>query len=166
MIQRKQSIYLALMILIGFSMLIFNLNITKGLIKLKDDGFDKGYFYDVNIRNTQVTIEKTVSSTQNATMMYSIASILILSILALFLFKKLRLQIRLVSYNFLFILASVYFLFNSVKQLNSGKETQLISSDFNYFIIFVYLILLILNLLALLGIKKDIELLASVNRMR
>ncbi len=166
MIQRKQSIYLALMILIGFSMLIFNLNITKGLIKLKDDGFDKGYFYDVNIRNTQVTIEKTVSSTQNATMMYSIASILILSILALFLFKKLRLQIRLVSYNFLFILASVYFLFDSVKQLNSGKETQLISSDFNYFIIFVYIILLILNLLALLGIKKDIELLASVNRMR
>lgn len=147
-------------------MFISNMNITKGLIQTATDQFDKGYYYSVNIMDKVIIFETESSSVNNNGTIYSLIIVALIALITIFLFKKREIQLRLVAFNFLFIILFWFNMFFSVYKLNSGKITKLISSDLNYLTLSIPLILLVLNFLALKGIKKDIELLASVNRLR
>ncbi len=166
MIQRKQHLFLAAIFLISLTMIIGNMNITKGLIQTATDQFDKGYYYSVNIIDKVITFETETSQTNNNGTIYSLLIVTLIAFITIFLFKKREIQLRLVAFNFLFIVLFWFNLFFSVYKLNKGETTKLISSDLNYLTLSLPLILLVLNFLALKGIKKDIELLASVNRFR
>jgi len=166
MIQRKQHLFLAAIFLISLTMIIGNMNITKGLIQTATDQFDKGYYYSVNIMDKVITFETETSQTNNNGTIYSLLIVTLIAFITIFLFKKREIQLRLVAFNFLFIVLFWFNLFFSVYKLNKGETTKLISSDLNYLTLSLPLILLVLNFLALKGIKKDIELLASVNRFR
>lgn len=166
MIQRKQHLFLAAIFLISLTMIIGNMNITKGLIQTATDQFDKGYYYSVNIIDKVITFETETSRANNNGTIYSLLIVTLIAFTTIFLFKKREIQLRLVAFNFLFIILFWFNLFFSVYKLNKGETTKLISSDLNYLTLSLPLILLVLNFLALKGIKKDIELLASVNRFR
>jgi hypothetical protein len=98
--------------------------------------------------------------------MYSVIAVALISFIAIFLFKKLPLQMRLVAFNFLFILLVWFNMIYQIYKLNRTSSIELVSSDLNYVTLFIPAILLLFNLLAFKGIKKDIELLASVDRLR
>jgi hypothetical protein len=165
MIQRKQTIYLLLVFIINLVLVLFNINVTKGLLRVTEIDSDKAYFYELGILKTTVRTEP-INEFNNGSLMYSVIAVSLITLLAIFLFKKLPLQMRLVAFNFLFILLVWFNMIYQIYKLNRTSSIELVSSDLNYVTLFIPAILLLFNLLAFKGIKKDIELLASVDRLR
>jgi hypothetical protein len=165
MIQRKQTLYLLLVLVINLVLILFNVNVTKGLLRVTDIDSDKAYFYELGIVKTTVKTEP-INEFTNGSLMYSVIAVALISFIAIFLFKKLPLQMRLVAFNFLFILLVWFNMIYQIYKLNRTSSIELVSSDLNYVTLFIPAILLLFNLLAFKGIKKDIELLASVDRLR
>jgi hypothetical protein len=165
MIQRKQTLYLIFVLVINLVLILFNVNVTKGLLRVTDIDSDKAYFYELGIVKTTVKTEP-INEFTNGSLMYSVIAVAFISIIAIFLFKKLPLQMRLVAFNFLFILLVWFNMIYQIYKLNRTSSIELVSSDLNYVTLFVPAILLLFNLLAFKGVKKDIELLASVDRLR
>jgi hypothetical protein len=165
MIQRKQTLYLLMIFIINLVLILFNINVTKGLLRVTDIDTDKAYFYELGIVKTVVKTEP-INEFTNGSLLYSVIAVSLISLIAIFLFKKLPLQMRLVAFNFLFILLLWFNMIYQIYKLNRTSSIELVSSDLNYVTLFIPTILLLFNLLAFKGIKKDIELLASVDRLR
>ena len=165
MIQRKQTLYLLMIFIINLVLILFNIKVTKGLLRVTDIDTDKAYFYELGIVKTVVKTEP-INEFTNGSLLYSVIAVSLISLIAIFLFKKLPLQMRLVAFNFLFILLLWFNMIYQIYKLNRTSSIELVSSDLNYVTLFIPTILLLFNLLAFKGIKKDIELLASVDRLR
>jgi hypothetical protein len=151
--------------IINLVLILFNINVTKGLLRVTDIDTDKAYFYELGIVKTVVKTEP-INEFTNGSLLYSVIAVSLISLIAIFLFKKLPLQMRLVAFNFLFILLLWFNMIYQIYKLNRTSSIELVSSDLNYVTLFIPTILLLFNLLAFKGIKKDIELLASVDRLR
>lgn len=165
MIQRKQTLYLIIVFILGLSLILFNFNVTKGLLRVSEDITDKAYFYELGVIKTVIKTEP-INEFANNSLKYSVFSVILISIIAIFLFKKLPLQMRMVAFNFLFILLSWFNMIYQIYKLNRLSSIELVSSDLNYVTLTVPALMLLFNLFAFKGIKKDIELLASVDRLR
>ena len=92
-------------------------------------------------------------------------------IVTIFLYKKRELQVRLCRLNMLvnIIFIGLVFLYyeNDIQQVIAAVEGDKYQLDVAYFIgMVIPLVNLVLEILAIRGIKKDIELLKSIDRLR
>ncbi len=155
MIQRWQSLYLLLMAVISFIMLLTDLPLTSGRMVQSREIVEVGIVHSVapaaRSTNYWVVILLTMSC--------------LFSILALFGYKRLRVQLKLVAFNFLLIGLSVVFMLYAhfeVMEIAGGG----VRFETYYFTWTLPVLLAVLNILSFRAIKKDIELLASVDRLR
>lgn len=170
MIQRIQSLYLFAIVLIVSMLLWINpvmytvkgedkwTNGKEGTIKvsiLKMEG---------NVGEWRAVVEDDLLLFYNSYLIYSLASIALLTLVTIFLFKNRKTQLMLCRFNyFLMIVAGVlmyYYVQEGIKWVAVPTH-----SEMNY-LVFAALILFPLNFLAIRGIKKDEALIRSMDRLR
>lgn len=161
MIQRKQSVYLALLGLICLLLALSNPNYISGEVLI--DGNLTPQFEFSNNTTTIFSEPTTLIARTNS--MYAFILCSVLAILSIFLFKKRELQIRLTAFNFLFISLAIFYLAYEWYKLNHMPDVLITNYKYNVSIA-LPLVLPIINYLALKGIRKDIELVASADRLR
>ncbi|MDP2175311.1 MAG: DUF4293 family protein [Bacteroidota bacterium] len=165
MIQRKQTLFLLIIFLVSITLLLNNFQVSKGLMRVIGDETEKAYHYKVGFINTQIMTDE-VFTIKNSLLTYVLSVVSLLSIVAVFLYTKLALQIRMAAFNFIFILLTAFNMIYTIYKLNHTDGIQIVSSDINYFSFVLVALLMVFNYFAFRGIKKDIELLASVDRLR
>lgn len=148
MIQRIQSVWLLLAAVTGALIFFFPIaEITKN---------DAIYIFDFNDIATRAGKVYTTAYTYAGVLAVSI----LVSIVTIFLYKRRVLQMRLCVYNSLLVIAlvalSAYFAYNTVPDSN-------VILGISAFIPFIMFILL---MMARNGIKKDENLIKSVDRIR
>jgi hypothetical protein len=155
MIQRKQSIYF-LVAAILTSVLLFTKLVdftgANGLFALKHDGV-------FQIINNQLAGESILKT--NLLMVFVIASALV-SFVTIFIYKKRKIQILLSVLNFTLqigIIGLIYY------YANVGSLLTLAAPSYKVVAVFP-LIALVLTYLAIMSIKKDDDLIKSLNRIR
>ncbi len=171
MIQRIQSVYLLVIVLVTSIMMFGNLKISSGIgmgakesetivnpsEKITYDIFMNKTVFDLNNDNSRF-------EHKNNLITYSLLIALLMALVSIFLFKNLALQLRLVMFNTLFIgLVNFYIVYQKYKVTNLFQSTF---DSQTYLGFFIGLSLFLFNYLAFKGIKKDIKLLASVDRLR
>lgn len=171
MIQRKQSLYL---ILIAFTIVfawVLNIKIcgyTVSIEGLATDirmGFLSTEFTNVSLEKSGVEVVKSkVDTFYNLPLITLMSVSLILTIISLFLFKKLKLQKQILTFHYLIIALIFFYVYYThaelVKQFPSSNPKGFVATTM------IILLLPIFNWLSIKYIKKDIELLASVDRLR
>ncbi|MEZ4803923.1 MAG: DUF4293 domain-containing protein [Bacteroidia bacterium] len=161
MIQRKQSVYLALLGIICLLLILLDPSYVSGTVLI--DGNLTPQFEFSNNNTTVFSEPVTLISRTNS--MYAFILCSSLAILSIFLFKKRELQIRLTAFNFLFISLAIFYLVYEWYKMNHMTDVQITSYNFHLSIVLPFVLPLI-NFLALKGIRKDIELVASADRLR
>lgn len=164
MIQRKQSIYLLIILtivgyLLGQNPVMYTVsgedkwtNGQRGTIEvsvLKIDGSVAG---------------ETSFQTWNSYLIYSLASAGLLALLGLFMFKNRKLQLLLCGFNYLMMAGSAILIYIYIME---GKAWVYLpdSSALRYSFLIVIL-LPIMNFLAMRGIFSDEKLIRSMDRLR
>lgn len=171
MIQRIQTVYLLIIVIISSIMLFGNLKVSSGIgmgakesevivnpnEKITFDIFMNSTIFDKNNKSSRF-------EHKNNLITYSLLIAMLMALASIFLFKNLSLQLRLVMFNTLFIgLVNFYIFYQKYKVTNLFQSTM---DTQTYFGFFIGLSLFLFNYLAFRGIKKDIKLLASVDRLR
>lgn len=147
MIQRKQTIYLFIVGVLGilsFLSPIFSLNINSTNIEVT--ALDFSYIEQINYCAHPLGIFAGLS--------------VILSLVTIFLYKKMKLQIKLSFINIVLNILLAAYLAYSYTSLSSAYSLDLDISMYTPLISIFFL------LLAIKMIKKDINLLNSLNRLR
>lgn len=108
--------------------------------------------------------ETQVPPVKNSAMMYFAFLSGIVPLIAIFLYKKLEIQLRFAALNFVLIAGFFIYIYITNHQLEKSL-TGLSNNGFSWNVVILSFIP-IFNWLAISGIKKDIELLASVDRLR
>lgn len=161
MIQRKQSIYLLLVFIVVLIMQFPSILAVKGELNS-----DKGEKYSYSLSFTGLTISsKDISTVPRGNIRYAFIICGIIALVSIFLFKKLPTQLRLVSFNFIFILLAIFYFSYDLYKLKTIEHVVSVQISFQWAII-LPIALLGFNFLALRGIRKDIKLLASADRLR
>ena len=162
MIQRRQTIYMLLSAIV--SALLFFMPLAS---------FDaNGNVMRFTIFGIQNPLENLTLSTTYTWPLVVLAILMTLApIVTIFLYKKRELQVRLCRLNMLvtIIFIGLIFLYyeSDLQQVIAAVEGDEYQLDVAYFIGMVLpLINLVLEILAIRGIKKDIELLKSIDRLR
>jgi hypothetical protein len=161
MIQRKQSIYLFLVSLICLAMTFTDINLYKGKA-LTNDGISIDYKINTNTSTLGFASPVTISKFE---IPISITLVALLSIASIFFYGNLNRQLTLVTSNFgaiTIVLINVYLIKGRIGGTNGITFQDL---GINWSIVLL-LGVLILNFLAARGIKKDLDLLASADRLR
>jgi hypothetical protein len=161
MIQRKQSVYLTLLGLICLLLILSNPNYISGEVLI--DGKLTPQFEFSN--NTTTIFSEPATSIARTNSMYAFILCTILAVTAVFLYKRRELQLRIVAFNFLFISLAIFYLGYEWYKLNHMADVQISSNKFHISLVLPFL-LPFLNYMALKGIRKDIELVASSDRLR
>ena len=162
MIQRKQTIYMLLSAII--SALLFFMPLASF-----EAGGNVMKFTIFGIQNPIETI--SLSTTYTWPLVVLTVLMTVAPIVTLFLYKKRELQVRLCRLTMLvnIIFIGLVFLYyeSDIQQVIAAVEGDEYQLDVAYFIgMAIPLVNLILEILAIRGIKKDIELLKSVDRLR
>jgi len=139
-------------------MLIGGLPLFKGTLK-------QGIKYTVLVTSGSLETGLGIKETENTSLVILLVVIALTSFFALFLYKKQKLQLRFVALNFLLMGLSVFVMFQSYNQFNEKIGLMIHSTQYQP-ALFLPVVLVLLNVLAYRGIKKDIDLLASVDRLR
>lgn len=162
MIQRRQTIYMLLSAIV--SALLFFMPLAS---------FDaNGNVMKFTIFGIQNPLESLTLSTTYTWPLVVLTILMVLApIVTIFLYKKRELQVRLCRLNMLvtIIFIGLIFLYyeSDLQQVIAAVEGDEHQLDVAYFIGMVFpLINLVLEILAIRGIKKDIELLKSIDRLR
>lgn len=162
MIQRRQTIYMLLSAIV--SALLFFMPLAS---------FDaNGNIMKFTIFGIQKPLENLTLSTTYTWPLVVLTILMVLApIVTIFLYKKRELQVRLCRLNMLvtIIFIGLIFLYyeSDLQQVIAAVEGDEYQLDVAYFIGMVFpLINLVLEILAIRGIKKDIELLKSIDRLR
>lgn len=142
-------------------MLAVNAKLYEGKLLIDStSSFD----YSIRVANTLINVSPGIEfSTIN--LVISLIVNALISFVALLSFKKRPLQLSLVRFNFLGLLVSLFFIIYNYFQLLNLKNVSIVSTEWQWTLI-LPLLLIVLNVLAFSGIKKDIELVASVDRLR
>lgn len=93
----------------------------------------------------------------------SLLVIIISSLINIFSFKNRKLQMLLTGFNYLFIFLLIALIYNYSLHINYFENTG--TSSFKYGVIFP-IILVLFNILTFRGIKKDEQLIRSMDRIR
>lgn len=161
MIQRKQSIYLFLISIICLIMTFSDINLYKG--KALNKG---GISLDYKINTITSTIgSETPISLSRFEIPVSLTLVALLSMATIFLYSNLNRQLTLVTSNFgaiAIVLINVYLIKGRIGGTN-GITFQDLGVNWPLFLL---LVVVVLNFLAARGIKKDLDLLASADRLR
>ena len=162
MIQRRQTIFMLLAaiasaLLFFIPLISFNAN---------------GQAMDFTIFGIQNPIETITLSSSYTWPLVALAVLMTLvPLIAIFLYKKRELQVRLCRIAMLVTVVFIGLVFlyyeNDLKSIIAAVEGDEYELDVIYFIGMVFpLVSLVFDILAIRGIKKDIELLKSVERLR
>jgi len=161
MIQRKQSIYLFLISIICLIMTFSDINLYKG--KALNKG---GISLDYKINTITSTIgSETPISLSRFEIPVSLTLVALLSMATIFLYSNLNRQLTLVTSNFgaiAIVLINVYLIKGRIGGTN-GITFQDLGVNWPLFLL---LVVVVLNFLAARGIKKNLDLLASADRLR
>lgn len=171
MIQRIQTVYLLLIVIITSIMMFGNLKISSGIgMGAKESETivnpSEKITYDIFMNKTVFDLHNKSSMFENKNNLitYSLLITMLMSFVSIFLFKNLPLQLRLVMFNTLFIgLVNFYIFYQKFKVTNLFQSTLDSQTHLGFFI---GISLFLFNYFAFRGIKKDIKLLASVDRLR
>lgn len=156
MIQRPQTLFLLAIVAIC-SMLIFS-----DLVYYTAQSSDKTETVNVEYDETELIAADGASKNTNKVIVYLLAGIGIIALTSTVLFRNRKLQIQLSSFNFVFILALVIMMYlgsYGVGYFNDGSET------FTFYAT-IPLALMFFNFLAMRSIRKDENLIRSMNRLR
>ena len=162
MIQRKQTVFLLLAAIIS-ALLFF-----MPLVSFEANG-SAMKFTIFGIQNPIETI--SLSTTYTWPLVVLTVLMTLAPIVTMFLYKKRELQVRLCRLTMLvtIIFIGLVFLYyeSDLQEVIAAVEGDQYQLDVAYFIGMVFpLVNLVLYILAIRGIKKDIELLKSVDRLR
>lgn len=161
MIQRQQSVYLFLISVICLIMSFGDICLYQGKA-INKAGLELDY--RIHTTSSQVGLGAD-SPIQQYEIPFSMVLVSLLSLIAILMYSNLKRQLTLVTMNFgaiLIVLINVYLIKGKIGGI---KEITFQSLGLNW-PIFLLLVLIILNFLAARGIKKDIDLLASADRLR
>lgn len=164
MIQRKQNLYLALIIILclvlSFSKFsIAELNLSHPPSELSEGDRIVMTYSNNFVYNGQASIQ----SIANANVQYILWCIALFALLGIISFKKLKRQITFSAFNFAFILflpVFVYLDYTNLAKVYAISEIQIINTAI------IPVALLLLNFLAVRGIVKDHNLIKSMDRIR
>lgn len=171
MIQRKQSLYILLIVITIIFTWVLNINISSySVVKegLNTDirlGFLKVEMTNVSLEvdgREVVKPEKTVFFNRALITLMSIS--VLLSLVTLLLFKNLKLQKTFLTVHYLIIALIFYYVYYTHAEL--VKEFPGSASSGFAWTVAIILLIPVFNMLAINSIRKDIELLASVDRLR
>lgn len=161
MIQRIQTVYMLLVVVIavmmqfpGATLLEFVLssgNGTQSICRLS--------FTGLSIAGE----EAAPLQLGNSGLAYVICGFV--ALISIFLFRRLSLQLRLLSYNLIFILLALFYTGYNIYKLQHVEGTVVQGVSFNWALL-LPLLMTVFNLLAVKGVRRDIELLASADRLR
>lgn len=162
MIQRKQTLYFAAVFLLSFILLWTNPTYFK----------IQGYTTDAKTAETKTGFSRTLLTengevTEAANTLLS-STVLITGIIALvciFLFKTRKWQMTFSLINFLFMLVILFSMYRYSLGMDYPFVPEKSKSEFTLWA-FVPLCLLIFNFLGYRGVKKDDELVRSIDRIR
>ena len=162
MIQRRQTIYMLLSAIVSallFIMPLASFNACGNVMR----------FTIFGIHNPVGTI--TLSTTYTWPLVVLTVLMTIVPLITVFLYKKREIQVRLCRIDMLMtiIFIGLVFLYyeNDLTKVIAAVEGDEYQLDMAYFVgMAMPLVSLILEILAIRGIKKDIELLKSIDRLR
>ena len=162
MIQRRQTIYMLLAV-IASALLFFT-----PLMSFNADG-EVMRFTIFGIKNPIETM--SFSATYTWPLVVLTILMTVAPLVTIFLYKKRELQVRLCRLNMLLNIIFIGLVFvyyeSDVLGVISAVENDIYTLDVAYFIGMVFpLVNLVMEILAIRGIKKDIELLKSIDRLR
>ncbi len=162
MIQRKQSIYFALVFLLSFVALWANLTFYKigGKTDKKENAsIEVGYGY------TTLTENGITNEASNTLLSSTLLMTGFIGLICLFLFKIRKWQMILSSINFLFMGVIIYSIYAYSLGMNYPIVSGTGSSQFTFWVALPALLALI-NLLGYQGVKADEKLIRSIDRIR
>ena len=162
MIQRRQTIFMLLSVIITallFFMPLMSFNANDEVMR----------FTIFGIKNPIETM--SFSATYTWPLVVLTILMTVAPLVTIFLYKKRELQVRLCRLNMLvnIIFIGLVFIYyeSDVMSVIFAVENDIYTLDVAYFIGMAFpLVNLVLEILAIRGIKKDIELLKSVDRLR
>lgn len=164
MIQRKQSIYLFLILCI----IAFLLGSNPVMLTLSGEPS----WYEAGLATIEVSILKidriiggqSDFFTWNSYLIYGLAATGLLAFLSLFLYKNRKLQLLLCGFNYLFMAGTGVLMYFYMEE---GKSWFLVTnqSDLHYSF-FIAIVLPVFNFLAMRGIFSDEKLIRSMDRLR
>ena len=162
MIQRRQTIFMILAVIVS-ALLFF-----MPLISFDANG-DVMRFTIFGIQNPIETISLSTAYTWPLVVLTVLMTVV--PLVTIFLYKKRELQVRLCRLNMLLNIIFIGLVFvyyeNDIMGVIGAVENDIYTLDVAYFIGMTFpLVNLLLEILAIRGIKKDIELLRSVDRLR
>lgn len=161
MIQRIQSLYLFAISLLSIVMLATNMEMING------NGSTSDLIKQYSIGAISDAYSYTAASTANILDYTRIVSFCLMGIYAFFillLYKNLKQQLKFARLNYLLIALSIFGIYSSIYKATIGLSGN---SEQNYTMgIFLLLLALVFNFLACRGIKKDIDLIGSADRLR
>ncbi len=161
MIQRIQSLYLFAISLLSIVMLATNMEMING------NGSTSDLIKQYSIGAISDVYSYTAASTANILDYTRIVSFCLMGIYAfiiLLLYKNLKQQLKFARLNYLLIALSIFGIYSSIYKATIGLSGN---SEQNYTMgIFLPLLALVFNFLACRGIKKDIDLIGSADRLR
>lgn len=162
MIQRKQTIYFAAIFLISFILLWTNPTYFK----------ISGYTTDAKTAETVTGFSRTIltengqpGEAANTLLSSTVLMTGILALVCIFLFKIRKWQMILSLVNFLFMAVILFSMYRYSLGMDFPFVPEKSKTEFTFWA-FVPLSLFILNFLAYQGVKKDDELVRSIDRIR
>lgn len=162
MIQRRQTIFMLISAII--SALLFFMPLVSF-----NDGISVMKFTIFGIENPVETL--TLSTSYTWPLIVLTVLMTLVPLIAIFLYKKRELQVKLCRLNMLsaVVFIGLVFLYYEadIQAVIAAVEGDEYHLDVAYFIgMVIPLVYIVLQILAIRGIKKDIELLKSIDRLR
>jgi len=169
MIQRRQTIYLAMIVILAGLAITFNLKISSfnTVIEGVKTHVDLGLVsaeYQTEMPSNGGQALKVKEEGVNTPIMMTVLAMTILTIISIFQFKNLRLQKKILTVNYVVMAVLFFFVYYTHIQLIK-TFVEVTEAKFEWTRVLLVLLPLF-NYLAISHIKKDIELLASVDRLR
>lgn len=159
MIQRLQSIYLLSISILAIVVLTTNLELAKG----KGIIGNKEISYSVGASRNTLYFE-TVAQKTNINAIVAFSALAFYAFLVLIFYKNLKQQLYFTRLNFLLIPILIFCIYYSIHQATT--EFTSISEQHFSIGLFLSVLALIFNFLAYRGIKRDIDLIGSADRLR
>jgi len=165
MIQRRQNLYLALMVILSLILSFSSYTIAE-LPTENLKGFPGADMIHMNYSSNMAYASESkasigkISSAKTQYMLWCIALFALFAILS---FKKLKRQVTFCSFNFAFILFLPVFFYLDYANVSAAYDTSKIELLGTAII---PIALLLFNIVAIRGVVKDYNLLKSMNRIR
>lgn len=161
MIQRIQTVYMLLLAAVSVIIQLPDSTLLR-LVLISDNG--KQTVCNLSFTGLRISGEESSHiALGNSGTAFLICGIT--ALVAVFLFRRLALQLRLLSYNLIFMLLALFYTAYNIYKLQHVEGSVVSGVSFSWAIVLPVL-MVVFNLLAVKGVRRDIELLASADRLR